>query len=235
MKTLRVVLSAMCALFLLSGIIPAQAETREETKVEDAITVLTEIMKIPEEGLPVALLNNAYAVAVIPGVIKVGFVLGGRLGHGILVTKGDNGQWSNPSFITLTGGSFGFQIGAQSSDVILIFKSEKSVEGIINGKFTLGADAAVAAGPVGRQAEMSTDLYMKAEIFSYSRSRGLFAGASIEGSALSIDTDSNKYFYNNDSISSRDILSNKKINAPDVANKFRQFLKKYAEEKPEAK
>lgn len=229
MKTKRVVLSLMCAVFLLCGIIPAQAETREEKKVEDAINVLTEIMKIPEEGLPVSLLNNAYGVAVIPNVIKVGFVLGGRLGHGILVTKGDDGKWSNPSFITLSGGSFGFQIGAQSTDIILIFKSEKSIEGIINGKFTLGADAAVAAGPVGRQAEMSTDIYMKAEIFSYSRNRGLFAGLALEGSALSIDTDSNKYFYNNESVSTRDILSGRSLKAPEVANKFRHLLIKYTE------
>lgn len=229
MKTKKVVLSLMCAVFLFSGIIPAYAETREEKKIEDAINVLTEIMKIPEEGLPIALLNNAYGVAVIPNVIKVGFVLGGRLGHGILLTKGDDGKWGNPSFITLTGGSLGFQIGAQSTDIILIFKSEKSIEGIINGKFTLGADAAVAAGPVGRQAEMSTDIYMKAEIFSYSRNRGLFAGLALEGSAISIDADSNKYFYNNETVSARDILSGMSVKAPDVANKFRNLLINYTE------
>jgi lipid-binding SYLF domain-containing protein len=229
MNTQRFILLLLCAALLFTGITPAEAKDKEEKKVEDAIAVLNDIMKIPEEGLPAKLLNDAYGVAVIPGVIKVGFVLGGRRGHGILVTKDEDGQWSNPAFITLTGGSLGFQIGAQSTDVILVFKSAKSIEGIIRGKFTLGADAAVAAGPVGRQAEMGTDLQLKAEIFSYSRNRGLFAGLALEGSALSIDEDSNEDFYNNEDLTARDILGGRKIKAPAVAEEFKRLLKKYSE------
>ncbi len=223
----RIILSVICAAIIFSGFTPAYAKSTEEKKVEDAMTVLTEIMKIPEEGLPAKLLNNTYGVAVIPEVIKVGFVFGGRRGHGILVTKGEDGEWSNPSFITLTGGSFGFQIGAQSTDVILVFKSKKSIDGIINGKFTLGADASVAAGPVGRQAEINTDLQLKAEIFSYSRSRGLFAGLALDGSKLSINADANEDFYNK-ALTAEDIFGGKGITAPSIANEFRQLLKKFS-------
>ncbi len=129
----------------------AVAGTEEIDKVETAADVISEIMDIPEKGMPVTLLRNAYGIAIVPGVIKVGFVLGGRYGKGILLIQDNKDEWSNPSFITLTGGSVGWQIGARSTDIILVFKNRKSIKGIIKGKFTLGADAAIAAGPVGRQ------------------------------------------------------------------------------------
>ena len=134
--------------------LPASAATREEQRVADAADVLDQLLRIPEQTIPPALLSRAYAVAVIPNVVKVGFFLGARRGRGIIVVRQDDKSWSNPAFITMTGGSIGWQAGAQSTDVILVFRTRKGVESIANGKLTLGADASIAAGPVGRQARL---------------------------------------------------------------------------------
>ncbi|MEQ8207415.1 MAG: lipid-binding SYLF domain-containing protein, partial [Woeseia sp.] len=131
--------------------LPATAATREENRVADATDVVDQFLRIPEQGVPPSLLARAYAVAVIPDVVKIGFGLGARRGKGLVVIRQSDGTWSNPVFITITGGSIGWQIGAQSTDVILVFKSRRGVDGIASGKLTLGADASVAAGPVGRQ------------------------------------------------------------------------------------
>ncbi len=200
----------------------------EDEKVLTAAKVLQEIMDIPEQSIPPKLLENAYAVAIIPEVVKVGFIVGGRFGRGIVSVKTKSGKWSNPSFITLTGGSLGWQIGAQSTDIILVFKTRRSIDGLIGGKFTLGADAAVAAGPVGRMAEAATDVMLKAEIYSYSRSRGLFAGISLEGSALQIDYESNARYYKRSDIFAADIFSKENLNAPLSAKKLKQVLNKYS-------
>lgn len=148
----------------------ARAGQAEDDRLHSATDVLHQISEIPENAIPPELLANAYGIAVIPGVIKAGFVVGGRWGKGVIAVRQDSG-WSNPSFITLAGGSIGWQIGAQSTDIILVFKTRRGVENLAASKVTLGADAAVAAGPVGRQASAATDAQMKAEIYSYSRSR----------------------------------------------------------------
>ena len=182
-----VLLLAGVLLLALGAVMPAAAaDPDDQAEVRKAAALLREIVRIPEKGMPPALLGNARRIAIIPGVIKVGFVIGGRRGSGIVLVRKDNGDWGTPSRITLTAGSLGWQIGVQSTDVILVFKTRKSVEGLMGGKFTLGADAGVAAGPVGRRAEAATDLQLKAEVYSYSRSRGLFAGVSLEGSALQV-------------------------------------------------
>ncbi len=182
-----VLLLAGVLLLALGAVMPAAAaDPDDQAEVRKAAALLREIVRIPEKGMPPALLGNARGIAIIPGVIKVGFVIGGRRGSGIVLVRKDNGDWGTPSRITLTAGSLGWQIGVQSTDVILVFKTRKSVEGLMGGKFTLGADAGVAAGPVGRRAEAATDLQLKAEVYSYSRSRGLFAGVSLEGSALQV-------------------------------------------------
>jgi lipid-binding SYLF domain-containing protein len=204
-----------------------EAGSKEVEKVEAATEVLTELMAIPEKGIPPFLLQNAYGVAVIPAVVKASLVIGGRYGWGVLVVREKEGGWSNPSFVSLTGGSVGYQIGAQSTDVILVFKSRKSIDGIVKGKFTLGADAAVAAGAVGRQAEAATDLHLKAEIYSYSRSRGLFAGIALEGAALQIDDKSNAAFYGKEGITPADIFANRERKVPAAANEFKRVLGKY--------
>src|SRR5215470_10981392 len=141
------------------------------------------------------LLSEAQGVAIIPDVTKIGFIAGVRRGHGVVMVRDAEGEWSLPQFITLTGGSVGWQAGIQGTDVVLVFKTKKGVEGLMRGKFTIGADASVSAGPVGRDAEAATDTQLKAEILSYSRSRGLFAGVSIDGSALEVDQRAHVAFY----------------------------------------
>ena len=161
---------------------------------------------MPEQNIPTWLLERAHAVAVIPAVIKVGLGIGGRRGKGVLVVRKDNGQWSNPVFVNLTGGSFGFQVGVQSTDVVLVFTSRQSIEGIVGGKVTLGADASVAAGPVGRQSSAATDVGLTAQVYSYSRAQGLFAGVALDGSAMTIDHKSNESFYGRPGVLASDII-----------------------------
>jgi lipid-binding SYLF domain-containing protein len=157
---------------------------------------------------------------VIPDVIKGGFFVGGRRGKGVLVVRSSNGEWSNPTFITLTGGSFGWQIGGQSTDVLLVFKTSRSVENISRGKLTLGADAALAAGPVGRHTGAATDARLAAEVYSYSRSRGLFAGVALEGAAISIDDSANRALYGNTGITSQQVLGDQSLTTPASARRF---------------
>ncbi|HUY88955.1 MAG TPA: lipid-binding SYLF domain-containing protein [Pirellulales bacterium] len=173
----------------------AAAASREEESIDSSAAVLREVMTIPARQIPESLLAEAYGVAIVPDVIKIGFVGGIQRGKGVVLVRDEHGAWGLPRFITLTGGSVGWQAGAQSTDVILVFRTQESVEGLLNGKFTLGADAAVAAGPVGRRAEASTDAKLQAEILSYSRSRGLFAGVSLGGSVLHVDTEVNAAYY----------------------------------------
>lgn len=198
-------LAALLLLASLSSALAAPNEGRE--RVELAGVILDEIMQIPEKGIPPNLLANAAGIAVIPNVLKVGLVVGGRFGRGVLVLRNEQGGWSNPVFISLTGGSFGWQIGAQSTDVILVFKSKRSIAGILTGKFTLGADAAVAAGPVGRNMSGAVDTTLRAEIYSYSRSRGLFAGVSLEGSVLQIDDEANRTYYGSGYLSANSVIN----------------------------
>jgi len=225
----RMLLLLICFLILIFPSNSLQGGLNEESKVEIAIEVLADIMKIPETSIPSALMKNTYAVAVIPGVIKAGFVIGGKYGQGILSVRKEKGEWSNPIFITITGGSVGFQAGVQSTDVILVFKNKRSVDDIIKGKFTLGADASVAAGPMGRQAGAATDLSLSAEIYSYSRSRGFFAGVALDGAILQIDHNANQAFYGKEKISPEEIIEDKKLKPPKVAERFIKELKKYSE------
>jgi lipid-binding SYLF domain-containing protein len=202
----------------------ASAATREEERVADATDVLDQLLRIPEKTIPPTLLARAYAVAVVPNVRKAAFGLGVRRGKGILVVRQDDNSWSNPAFVALTGGSIGWQIGAQSTDIILVFKTRKSVDSIANGKLTLGADASVAAGPVGRYTSIATDIVFEAEVFSYSRSRGLFAGLAIEGAGVTMDRKANAAFYASASMTPEKIFVSSPNIAPDVANKFVQLL-----------
>ena len=181
------------ALLLSASLLSAAAVAgpQEDQRARNAVRVLGEIQQIPEQGIPDKLLDEGRAVIVIPDTIKAGLVVGGRRGHGLMSVKAADGSWSNPVFIKLTGGSIGFQAGVQSSDVVLVFRNDRSLDNIVNGKFTLGADAGVAAGPVGRNAAAATDGQLKAEIWSWSRARGLFAGVALDGAVLSIDDAAN--------------------------------------------
>jgi lipid-binding SYLF domain-containing protein len=184
---------ALCA--LPAG--TARAGSREAETLEEACEVVDALAAIPLKGIPPALLKDAQGVAVIPGVLKAGFIIGGRHGRGVLLVRDQGDAWGKPVFLTLTGGSIGWQAGVQSTDLILVFRTKSSVERLLKGKgkVTLGADVGVAAGPVGRQAEAGTDAQLMAEIYSYSRSRGLFAGLSLEGAALCPDTAATEAYY----------------------------------------
>ena len=170
-------------------------QTKEATTVRDASNVFDAIMASPMNSIPVYMLQDAHGVAIIPNVLKGSFVVGARHGNGVLLVRDDERGWHAPVFVSLTGGNVGWQVGIQSSDVILVFKTKKSVDGLLSRKFTLGADAAAAAGPVGRQAAAGTDSRLQAEIYSYSRSRGLFAGVSIDGSVIQVNALANGNYY----------------------------------------
>jgi lipid-binding SYLF domain-containing protein len=193
---------------------------------ENAIRVLNEVMQAPDKAIPRDLLQSAHAIVVVPDVLKAGFVIGGRRGEGLMSVKTRDGTWSNPSFVNLTGGSVGFQAGVSSTDVILVFRTQRGVDSIVHGKFTLGADASAAAGPVGRTAQASTDAQLKAEIYSYSRARGLFAGVALDGSVLSIDNDSNQQIFG-EGVTPRRIFEGGVGNVPNVIVDFRDRLEEY--------
>ena len=217
-------LQACLAVAVLLFAFPAAAASREEQRVADSAVVLDQFLRMPEQSIPPAMLSRAYAVAVVPSVVRIGFGLGARRGKGILVVRQDDGSWSNPAFITLTGGSFGFQAGVQRTDVVLVFKTRRGVDNIANGKLTLGADASIAAGPVGRSVEGATDIRFQAEIVSYSRARGIFAGVSFAGSGVAMDRKANAAFYSSPSMTPEKIFASSPNIAPDVANRFVQVL-----------
>jgi lipid-binding SYLF domain-containing protein len=189
---LLVLLSAAALIFATADRALARSE---EATVRAASEVLEEFLKLQIADIPASLLSDAKGVVIVPDLVKLGFVIGGQRGKGVVMVREADGKWRAPTFLTLTGGSIGWQIGAQASDIVLVFKTQKSVEGLLSGKFTLGADAAVAAGPVGRRAAAATDGELKAEIYSYSRTRGLFAGISIDGSVLEINDAETAAYY----------------------------------------
>ena len=213
------------ALLSLSSL-PARAGEEETKRAENAVRVLKEVMMAPDKAIPRDLLQSAQAIAVIPDVIKAGFVVGGRHGEGLISVKTRDGTWSNPSYISITGGSVGFQAGVSSTDVILVFRTERGVDSIVHGKFTLGADASAAAGPVGRTATAATDAQLRAEIYSYSRTRGLFAGAALDGSVISIDNDANLAVYG-EGVTPRRIFAGGVTNVPNAVVDFRDRLEEY--------
>jgi lipid-binding SYLF domain-containing protein len=202
---------------------PQSAAAGQVKKVEDAIRVLEEMMKESDKSIPVGLIEDCAGLAIIPDVIKAGLVIGGRHGKGVLLVRTKDGGWTNPSFIDLKGGSIGWQAGVESADIILVFRTPRSIENITEGKFTLGADAGVAAGPLGRSAEASTDSALKAEILAYSRSRGLYAGLTLQGSSLQEDRKANWSFYGTD-VSPKDIFEGKVTAVPEAAAKLRSPL-----------
>jgi lipid-binding SYLF domain-containing protein len=218
MKMMSAIGAALAATVLLASS-PAFAGYDQNQKVQTATDVLREIDASPPTSIPPALLRNAQGIAVIPSVVKAGFILGGRHGDGVLVVRKDSGQWSDPLFVSLTGGSIGWQAGVSSTDVVLVFKNRRGIDGIMNGKFTLGVDGAVAAGPVGREASASTTAQLNASVYSYSRSRGLFAGVSLDGSQISIDQDADSAFYGGP-LTADQILSGVDVKTPKVAKQF---------------
>jgi lipid-binding SYLF domain-containing protein len=212
----------LCALASLAGAPHVLAQTREQTR-EDArlITareVLEELHAAPDQNVPDWLLQRAYGIAVIPEVLKGALMFGGRFGSGVFTVRDSGGRFSNPIFITLAGGSFGWQLGATSTDVVLVFVTQRSIENFARGKFTLGADASVAAGPVGRQGEAAAGV--NAEIYSYSRSRGLFAGVALDGTVIAFDRSANRAFYADPEVTTDSITGGKDTTNSESARRF---------------
>jgi lipid-binding SYLF domain-containing protein len=189
-------LLALALFFALQPASLAQqtTESDEARRIRDSIVIFGEIMAAEDQSIPEAILSKAEGIAIFPSTVRAGFLVGGVRGRGVLSAKRD-GVWSSPTFMTLTGGSLGLQIGAQAADIILVINNRRGLENFVRNQFKFGADAAVAAGPVGRDAQAATDLQLRAEILSYSRARGLFAGVTINGSTVRADQDANARFY----------------------------------------
>ena len=199
---------------------------REEARLLTATQVLEEVQAMPDQRLPDTLLAHAYGIAVIPNVTQIALIFGGRHGNGVLTMRDTlNSPWSNPVFISVTGASGGLQVGMEASDIILVFTTKSGVDGIALGKLTLGADASVAAGPVGRQATAATDVSL-AEIYSYARTRGLFGGIAFDGSAIAIDKSANRAFYGKPDVTASEILSGSAPTPPETAQRFLSRLAK---------
>lgn len=210
----------------------SKAPTKDQAaQSEKAAKVFTEIMNTPEKGIPQAILDKAECVAVFPNVIKAGFIVGGRGGRGVASCRAEKG-WSAPAYFNLGGGSFGAQIGAQSTDFVMLFMNKDGLNSLLSSKFTLGGDASVAAGPVGREAGASTDLKLNAQILSYSRSKGLFAGLELKGVAITLDKDDMRDAYG-ENITAKEVLQENKINAPETMQAFPSTLAKYSTRKAE--
>jgi lipid-binding SYLF domain-containing protein len=197
----------LLALLALPSAAPALAQAREEGRVLLATEVMEQLRAQRDQYIPDLLLQRAYGIAVIPEVKKGAFGVGLRAGKGVLLVRDRDGRFSHPVFISLAGGSFGWQVGVQSTDLVLVFTTRAGVDGISDGKLTLGGDASVAAGPVGRSASAATDASFRAEIYSYSRSSGIFAGLALDGTALTIDRKANARFYGQRRVEAGDITN----------------------------
>lgn len=217
---------ALLAALLLAWQVPSVAGPREEARLLEATQVLEDSQAMPDQRLPTWLMRRAQGIAIIPTVVKVGLGLGGRGGKGVLTVRDTQGRWSNPVFITLAGGSIGWQAGVEASDIILVFTTRRSVEGLTGGKVTLGADASVAVGPVGRQVSGATDFHLDAEVYSYSRSKGLFGGIAIDGTVISIDHKANSNYYERSDVLASDIFSDHAPDAPASAQRLLNTLRR---------
>jgi SH3 domain-containing YSC84-like protein 1 len=223
---IRLPLAALL-LVIAAGASPAFADTAAERLAQSA-TALKEIMDAPDKGIPSDLLKAAHCVVIVPGLKKAGFVIGGKYGRGFLVCRDPKTKaWDAPAALRIEGGSFGFQIGASATDVIMLLMDHRSVDGIMSSKFTLGGDADVAAGPVGRSTTAQTDATMRAKILSYSRSRGVFAGIALTGATLRQDLDENTEMYGK-KLTTKEIVDGN-LPLPAAASDLLNVLTKYSD------
>jgi lipid-binding SYLF domain-containing protein len=224
MKKLLVALAVVAA----SRALVAQPSSDEARRIADAASVLDEIMAASDQAVPQAILEKAEGIAVFPSLIKGGLLIGGQHGRGILSARDrKKGGWSPPAFLTITGGSIGAQIGAQAIDLVLVINDQRGLEQLVKNQFKVGADAAVAAGPVGRDASASTDIQLRAQILSYSRARGLFAGVTLNGSTIRQDRDANERFYGTAYRTSQ-IVFDGLAGSPEPVGNWKATLAKYA-------
>ena len=226
MKTRFVTLCAVCCLVALTANAQGKLSASSDTvkQANKSATVFKEIMDIPEKGIPDTIIDKAKCIAVFPQVIKAGFVIGGRGGRGVASCRTASG-WSAPAYFNMKGGSFGLQIGAQATDFVLVFMNDKGMNSLLKNKFEMGGDASVAAGPVGRQAGASTDLYLNSEILSYSRSKGLFAGLELKGTVISVDNSDMKEAYGDEN-AAEGVLKGSKA-APALVKVYPDTLARY--------
>jgi lipid-binding SYLF domain-containing protein len=213
----------------LSAILPLWAadNEKETDRVENSGKVMTEILNVPD-NIPQGLLNKAECVIVLPSVLKAAFIVGGSYGRGVMTCRGGanfTGPWGAPTMMALEGGSFGLQIGGEATDFVLLLMNDRAAKGVLSSKVKLGGDASVAAGPVGRTTSAATDATMRAEILSYSRARGAFAGVSLEGSTLRPDNDANKKLYGKE-ISAEDVVLKHAVKSPTSAHQLLATLNK---------
>jgi SH3 domain-containing YSC84-like protein 1 len=214
------------SVFLLLGISWADTNRSEEVKrIQSAANVMNDIMTAPDKGIPEDILSSAMCVAVVPSMIKGGFILGGNYGRGVATCRTASG-WSAPAPFVVGGGSFGFQIGGEAVDLVMLVMNERGMHQLLSSKFKLGADASVAAGPVGRHAEGNTDWKLRAEVLSYSRARGIFAGISLDGAVIKQDNDATRALYG--SLSSFSAILKGQEAAPEGSQPFLAAVKKYA-------
>jgi lipid-binding SYLF domain-containing protein len=217
----RVALSAlMMGLALALSTTHVQAQAREEGRLLMATEVLDEVRAQRDSAIPDRLLDRAYGIVVVPNVTKLAFIGGGRWGKGAMVVRDKDGRFTNPIFVTLAGASIGWQWGGSSTDIVLVFTTKAGIEGITGGKLTLGADAAVAAGPLGRTASAATDQNFAAEVYSYSRSRGLFAGVALDGTSISVDRKANSNFYKKKGVIASEIINGSVSSNDETARRF---------------
>jgi len=201
----------------------AVAQQVETDRLTEAARVLEEVLSAPDKGVPEAIVEQARAIVVIPSTVKGALLIGAQRGKGVMSVKSPSG-WSAPAFVTLTGGSLGFQIGGQATDIVLVVMNERGIENLAQNTFKIGGDASVAAGPVGREATASTDYKLQAQILSYSRSRGLFAGVSLAGSTIRADRDANEKIYGV-GYSTRNVVVERKVEPTAAAEPWIKVLK----------
>jgi lipid-binding SYLF domain-containing protein len=225
-KLSTVAAAAVCLGILLQALPRAQKDDNEAKRVRDATTIFGEIMGAEDKAIPEAILSKATGIAIFPSTIKAGLVVGGVRGRGILSGRGASG-WSSPAFLTLTGGTFGLQIGGESADIILVINGDRGLQNLVSNQFKIGTDAAIAAGPVGRDAQAATDIQLRAQILSYSRARGLFAGVTINGSTIRQDVDANERFYGK-RLTTRQLVFDGQGGSPDTVGEWRAALARYA-------
>ena len=201
--------------------------SKASDRVQAAADVLNQIQSAPDSGIPQEILSKAECVAVVPSMLKGGFIVGGKYGRGLASCRTPKG-WSAPAFFTIAGGSFGFQIGGQAVDLVMLIMNNDGMQRLLSSKVSLGADASVAAGPVGRHAEGNTDWKMRAQVLTYSRARGVFAGVSLNGAVMNQDKDSTREFYGH-MVTFKALLTGE-VEPPPAANSFLTTLAKWAQE-----
>ena len=221
---MRGTITAAVLALTITQVQAADLSTREANRIQEAASVLKEIHGVPDKDIPQELWDHAECVIVVPGLKKAAFVIGGEYGKGLMSCRHD-GEWSAPIFMQIGKGSWGLQIGAQSIDLVLLVMNTNGVEKMLRNKVTLGAEASVAAGPVGRDARAATDAQLKAEILSYSRTQGLFAGINLSGGVVRADRDDNVDLYGK-TIAPKDVVINGTVKAPAVTDAFMAALRR---------